>query len=1123
MNQPDRRINLSGIHAINWYGYTHDYIPVTGNLLLAGVMGSGKSILMDLIQHVLVGHQKSRYNVSATGASSGRTLKGYCLGDLKNEVGGITQFMRPRGAITVIALEFAWPGSTQRETWGFRIVFENATQPRPSRNDPFFIRAALGKHELISGNPSRPLSDADFKELVNTHDGRIFDTIEDYRRDMANHVHLNFDRDTLDYLLPSAMSFTFLEGGFNRFCRQYILPNEPLKTDDVRESYLAFKKLEVDLREIRDKVTRLEQICCAFDQWKSASGDLVCFDLLQHEFAWKAACDSEKEGAEQIARMEKESSEATKQLAAARAEKELKDADRTRLLALFNATEDGAAFLLLKQDNKSLVAEIARLRAIGKTIGEALQRRVRQTQLWLEEATRASFKADKKIMAAAEYACANLAQAESHQIRDRTRALAGAIKAARDSLEAATREHRNRYAANLAEMRKLRAAVEALRSGVLVENSTLLATLNRDLPRRNGQSAARALRQLCEVNDERWRPALEVAFAQKFAVVVDDADYNDADKIFHELKENVFPESLVIPARARKLPGQCKPGSLAEKLDTSHELARRIVDHLLGDVICVDSREELAAKEKAILPDGYMIRGAFNVRLRHYDYRPCIGERGLERQRGFLQDKFDEFKRDNEAMQPALDAVDALVVQFDQHRLSAESLHDDLAEATRLPEREDKLRRNIAELDRVRAAGFEDKERDLAALDSRLAALQNEIEALIGRAKLDQLEQARKRQSELVATASAAKQLFDRKVSDLGAKIVVHRKDELAAILLAEFPSNEVCARECARHYNEQNLQVVTRWAELKSFRREMADRYESMRDDPTYELEAEENSHYAQLLERLRVNDLQAVQAKAARERVNWQNLFRTTVAVKLNTALRRADDLIALMNSQLRRRIGNSEYQISKVENPDGEYEQYRQLLTACATAGEDDLFALLEGAVRESIETLFESIVEHPDSRVALQFLDYRNYHDYDLKVRDVTDPSAAPVSIDRQATKMSGGENQSPYFIAILACYLRAYKRHLTGRVAGPSLCLIPIDEAFSKMSGDGIRHSIDALKELELQGFLSMSSGNIPYAIDGCDQVLTVSKKKTHHHNQEGVRNIAVSLTREEALQRYCTR
>lgn len=1123
MNQSDRRVNVSGIHAINWYGYTYDYIPVTGNLLLAGVMGSGKSILMDLIQHVLVGHQKSRYNVSATGASSGRTLKGYCLGDLKNEVGGITQFMRPRGAITLIALEFAWPGSDRRETWGFRIVFENATQPRPTRNDPFFLRTGLTKHDLVSGEPPRPLSDAQFKELVALHDGRIFDTIEDYRRDMANHTHLNFDRDTLDYLLPSAMSFTFLEGGFNRFCRQYILPNESLKTDDVRESYLAFKKLEADLREIRDKVTRLEQICSAFEQWKSASVDLVCFDVLQHEFAWKAACDAEADNAKRIARMEKESSEAAEALSAARAEKETKDSDRTRLLALFNATEEGAAFLLLKDENKTLVADIERLKQIGTTIREALQTRVRQTQRWLEDTSRAGFQVDCKMFTAAEHACASLAQAEPHQIKDRTRVLAGAIKAARDTFEAGTREQRNRYSANLTEMRKLRAAIEALRSGVLVENSTLLATLNRELPRRNGQPAARALRQLCEVNDERWRPAVEVAFAQKFAVVVEDADYNSANKIFHELKDDVFPESLVIPARARKLPGQCKPGSLAEKLDTSHELARRIVDHLLGDTLCVESRDELAAKEKAVLPDGYMVRGAFNVRLRHYDYRPCIGERGLERQRGFLQDKFDELKRDNEAMQPALDRVDALLAQFDQYRLSAESLHDDLAEAARLPEREERFQRNLKELARVRAAGLEDKERELAALDTRLAELQQQIESLVVKAKLEQLEAARRNQSELAKASSCAKALLDVKVSDLGAKIVVARKGELAATLHEQFPSNEICAREAARYYNEQNLKVTTRWAELKSFRREMADRYEAMRDDPSYETEAEDNANYAQLLQRLRVNDLQAVQGKAARERLNWQNLFRTTVAVKLNSALRRADDLVALMNTQLRRRIGNSEYQISKVENPDREYEQYRQLLAACAAAGENDLFASLEGAVRENVEALFESIVEHPDSRVALQFLDYRNYHDYDLKVRDLTDPTAAPVSIDRQSTKMSGGENQSPYFIAILACYLRAYKRHLIGRVAGPSLCLIPIDEAFSKMSGDGIRHSIDALKELGLQGFLSMSSGNIPYAIDGCDQVLTVSKKKTHHHNQEGVRNIAVSLTREEALHRYCSR
>ena len=49
-----RAIRLTRLHALNWYGY-RDSIAVSGNLLLAGVTGSGKSILMDLIQFVLVG------------------------------------------------------------------------------------------------------------------------------------------------------------------------------------------------------------------------------------------------------------------------------------------------------------------------------------------------------------------------------------------------------------------------------------------------------------------------------------------------------------------------------------------------------------------------------------------------------------------------------------------------------------------------------------------------------------------------------------------------------------------------------------------------------------------------------------------------------------------------------------------------------------------------------------------------------------------------------------------------------------------------------------------------------------------------------------------------------------
>ncbi len=103
-----RTIRLTRIHALNWYGYK-DTIPVEGNMLLAGLTGSGKSILMDLIQFVLVGDQRLvRFNQSATGDRSDRSLKGYCLGDTKEEENGVTQYMRS-SAITYVALEFIWP------------------------------------------------------------------------------------------------------------------------------------------------------------------------------------------------------------------------------------------------------------------------------------------------------------------------------------------------------------------------------------------------------------------------------------------------------------------------------------------------------------------------------------------------------------------------------------------------------------------------------------------------------------------------------------------------------------------------------------------------------------------------------------------------------------------------------------------------------------------------------------------------------------------------------------------------------------------------------------------------------------------------------------------------------
>src|SRR5580698_955343 len=116
---------------------------------------------MDLIQFVLVGDQRLvRFNQSATGDRSDRSLKGYSLGDTKQEENGVTQYMR-QSAITYVALEFTWPNGKRKETWGLRIEFGSAAEAH-GKVTPFLIPTGVVRSEFLD-TEKRPLDYIAFK------------------------------------------------------------------------------------------------------------------------------------------------------------------------------------------------------------------------------------------------------------------------------------------------------------------------------------------------------------------------------------------------------------------------------------------------------------------------------------------------------------------------------------------------------------------------------------------------------------------------------------------------------------------------------------------------------------------------------------------------------------------------------------------------------------------------------------------------------------------------------------------------------------------------------------------------------------------------------------------------
>lgn len=1110
-----RKIDLTRIHAINWFGY-NDVIDVSGNLLIAGVTGSGKSVLMDLIQLVFVGDQKAKYNQSATGGASTRTLKSYCLADIKQDFEGAPQYMREKGAITYVALEFRWPDRKRIETWGLRIEYESAAQSQPNRKNGFFIPDGLARKDWLHED-NTPLDFAAFRRMVLDHAGEIFDTMDSYRREMAIPTHLNFDRSTLDYLLPTAMSFTFLRS-FNDFCRQYILPIGVIDIQPVKESFQTFRNFERDLGILRDQLDKLECIRSTDERHGEAVRDRLVYRFVEAEFRREAALENADEIRQKSKALEAALTEETQRLAELDRVLEVDRRTLDELKAAISATPEGQLYLHLRGRNKTLVANIERTKQIGRSLEEAARARARNTLKWLALAAGLPVQPDPALLERAEEAAATLAESDLSGIRTRVSALALVVQDILGVVDSAARslfdEERQLDGAE----KDLTTRIAALSLGILPESSILLNILNQQLPRRDQQNPAQALREICEVSDERWRPAIEVAFVRKFAIVVDERDYDRAEQIYHRLKEETRGEAIIHPVHALQLTSKLCPGSLAEKIQTNHPVARAIIDHFFGDLMCVEQISGLRDHANAILPDGFTYQRPFVSRRAHYQNNPCVGKRGIERHKEFLQIQLGDVELQLKVLQPKLTLVREFLDFGKTAKLHSESLDQDLAEVALLPMYETELSENIAKLRAMADHNLEVKERQIIDLDNQIKAASLERDAILQSSKRTELINLRRRLGEAELAAAKAEDHL-RQLQLEGPDISVHlgRRDEIRTALLAEWPNKALGADQARDKFHDADKEADRLRQQLIDLRREIALVHPPFTEfDPN----TADNTTYNLRLEKIRAGEIPGYEEKARREKSNWQHLFRTQVLAKLHAALFEVENLLALLNKELRVPIGNNRYQISRRPNPDREYETYRNLVETSALAREDELFfESLNADVRQTVEDIFHRLIEQPESRESLAFLDYRNYHDYDMLVTDKRSPEARPTSVDRHSGKFSGGENQSPYFIAILACYLRAYHRYERRR-RDPSLALVPIDEAFSKLSGERIRDCIDALRALDLQGIFSMSSGNIPYAMDICDQIVTVMKRERVIGKRHVIRNVPVSLTREEALARY---
>jgi uncharacterized protein YPO0396 len=106
------------------------------------------------------------------------------------------------------------------------------------------------------------------------------------------------------------------------------------------------------------------------------------------------------------------------------------------------------------------------------------------------------------------------------------------------------------------------------------------------------------------------------------------------------------------------------------------------------------------------------------------------------------------------------------------------------------------------------------------------------------------------------------------------------------------------------------------------------------------------------------------------------------------------------------------------------------------------------------------------------------DYRTYFNYDIKIRqtDTIDPStgkAMELSLSRVLREKSGGETQTPYYVAIAASFYRFYKAR-----PEETIRLVMFDEAFNRMDDERIGKILQFYRELNIQIIISVPTEKI---------------------------------------------
>lgn len=1095
---------LSKICLNNWHYIDRKILTFNKEVnFFTGHSGSGKSTVIDAIQIVLYANTDGRgFFNKAAADDSDRSLIEYLRGMVNIGENNEPQYLRNSNFSSTIVLEFEETDTGIRQCVG--VVFDVDTSTNEIGR--LFFRHTGGLLENQYRADKRCLTTSELREYLQRgfapEDFYCGSSNERFRKQLYDIYLGGLDMDKFPRLFKRAIPFR-MNIRLEDFVKEYICMEQDIHVEDLQESVMQYGRMRSKLEETLEEIRILDGICEKYEDYRKRNREVQSCDYqigrlgilhLQNrveELKEKLGSDGSEES--RLGQQKRELEAQQAELAGRYEEVILRIAD----------SGYGALRKELERTNE-ILERLAMSRAKWQKAASGIrgwkEKDITSNQtIWDIEAFERQ-KADPVILGRLKESLEEMRSSLEEELREtesRLRIVKKEEKAAREELKA-LKQGKKAYPREVEEARyELRNRLQEM-CGTFVQ--------------------VQVLADLLDVKDEKWHNAVEGYLGNnKLLLVVEPKYVRQAMEIYQTMDRKKYFRASVLDTEkaletAKKGLAEVQPGSLAEEITGAEDYVQAYVDVTFGNVMKCHTVEELRQWKIGITPDCMLYHG---FRLQHinpenYTRRAYIGETSmrqriqrLEEQAQALQDERMPLQEQKEEIRRIL-SYEALALPLEEY----ESWGRDIADIPAQERRKTELLEEMKKLKEGAVSVWEDEKKLILRKQAEVKENLQRIEEGIWKAK-DGSERTRRLLTELNIELTEKEKKFE---SDK------EEEERLQEFLGSKRSSNLEYLRQqrTAERIPLENAREAS-YDSLVEARAHYLRKYPNR----SFSATCQDNKPYETLLNSLQCDELEEYRNAAREQARSAAEHFKDDFIFKIRSAIREAyqrkDELNRIIS---RLDFGKDKYQfvITKNKGPDGRFykmfmddslnidpstltdhmdnqmdmftmeheEEYGDMMNELI-----GIFIPPENATREELEEA---------KRNMEKYADYRTYLSFDMQqIIQGKDDKEMRIGLSRMIRKNSGGEGQNPLYVALLASFAQVYRINLSPGVRrAPTIRLVVLDEAFSKMDAEKVASCISLIRGLGFQAIISATNDKIQNYLENVDKTFVYANPDKRH-------------------------